>query len=96
MTDLEKLSKFSQEDVKRVSEEVWHEISRYCHRQTSTPKLYLIGGQPGAGKSTTINDIEKKLNNDCITINLDDYRSKHPRAHDFFLNMQIRYAQNWC
>lgn len=40
MTDLEKLSKFSQEDVKRVSEEVWHEISRYCHHQTSTPKLY--------------------------------------------------------
>jgi len=87
MTDLEKLLKFSQEDVKRVSEEVRHEISRYCHHQTCTPKFYLIGSQPGARKSTTVNDIENKLNSDCIAINLDDYRSKHSRAHDFFLNM---------
>jgi zeta toxin superfamily len=68
MTDLEKLSKFSQEDV-------WHEISRYCHRQTSTPKLYLIGGQPGAGKSTTIND--------CIAINLDDCCSMPSSIQNF-------------
>lgn len=83
MTDLEKLSKFSQEDVKRVSEEVWHEISRYCHHQTSTPKLYLIGGQPGAGKSTTVNNIENKLNNDCITINLDDCCSTPSSIQNF-------------
>lgn len=75
MTDLEKLSKFSQEDVKRVSEEVWHEISRYCHRKTSTPKLYLIGGQPGAGKSTTIKD--------CIAINLDDCCSTPSSIQNF-------------
>ena len=64
MTDLEKLSKFSQENVKRVSEEVWHEISRYCHHQTSTPKLHIICGKPGARKITTITD--------RIAINLDD------------------------
>ena len=39
MTDLEKLLKFSQEDVKRVSEEVRHEISRYLSSSNLHAKI---------------------------------------------------------
>ena len=40
--------------------------------------VYVLGGQPGAGKSTLTSRIEKKMRNNIIAINGDDFRSYHP------------------
>ena len=40
--------------------------------------VYVLGGQPGAGKSTLTSRIEEKMRNNIIAINGDDFRSYHP------------------
>ena len=41
--------------------------------------VYVLGGQPGAGKSTLTSRIEEKMKNNIIAINGDDFRSYHPK-----------------
>ena len=84
MTDLEKLANFTEQDVIDAVDDRWSRISKHCHRQNQTPKLYLVGGQPGAGKSTTISKIQRSMDNNCIIINLDDYRALHPNAREIY------------
>ncbi|WP_304342080.1 zeta toxin family protein, partial [Campylobacter ureolyticus] len=84
MTDLKKLSNFTTQDVNNISNNEWDKISKSCHRQNKTPKLYLVGGQPGAGKSTTISKIEDSMQGNCVVINLDDYRALHPNAREIY------------
>ena len=84
MTDLEKLAQFTKEDVEDTTKRKWFEITKYCHRQNQTPKLYLIGGQPGAGQSTTISKIKNSMQGNCVIINLDDYRALHPNAREIY------------
>ena len=48
-----------------------------------TPELHIIGGQPGSGKSTLINevadDLKKRFNNESVvSIIGDDFRPFHP------------------
>ena len=83
MTDLEKLAQYTKKDVEKAINKQWNEISEYCHR-ISEPKLYVLGGQPGAGKSTASDEIYDKLNGNCISINLDDYRKFHPKAREIY------------
>jgi len=46
-----------------------------CNEQ----RVYVLGGQPGAGKSTLTSRIEEKMKNNIIAINGDDFRSYHPK-----------------
>lgn len=84
MTDLEKLAQFSEKDIQQTVKKRWDRLAQHCHRQNQTPKLYLVGGQPGAGKSTTISKIQRSMDNNCIIINLDDYRALHPNAREIY------------
>lgn len=83
MLDLEKLSKCTEKQIESIADKHWDKISPNCYR-ASKPKLYILGGQPGAGKSTTSNEIYDKLNGNCISINLDDYRELHPNAREIY------------
>ena len=42
------------------------------------PKVFILGGQPGAGKSTLTSRIEESMGKNIIAINGDDFRSSHP------------------
>ena len=42
------------------------------------PKVFVLGGQPGAGKSTLTSRIEESMGKNIIAINGDDFRSSHP------------------
>lgn len=84
MTDLKQFANFSESDVNKAVKKQWDDVTEFCHRQNQTPKLYLVGGQPGAGKSTTISQIQKSMQNNCIVINLDDYRELHPNARKIY------------
>ena len=48
---------------------------KVCNEQI----VYVLGGQPGAGKSTLTSRIEEKIKNNIIAINGDDFRSYHPK-----------------
>lgn len=84
MIDLEQFANFSESDVNKAVKKQWDDVTEFCHRQNQTPKLYLVGGQPGAGKSTTISKIQRSMDNNCIIINLDDYRALHPNAREIY------------
>lgn len=42
------------------------------------PKAYILGGQPGAGKSRLNNHLQKINNGNLVIINGDEYRKSHP------------------
>lgn len=53
------------------------------------PKAYILGGQPGAGKSNIQKWLKQKDNN-IIAINADDFRVFHP----FFFDIQAMYNKD--
>ncbi len=53
------------------------------------PKAYILGGQPGAGKSNIIRWLKQKDKN-IIAINADDFRVYHP----FFDDVQTMYGKD--
>ena len=48
------------------------------------PKAYLVVGQPGAGKTTISNMLQKQYADNIIFINGDEYRKKHPHYKDLY------------
>lgn len=42
------------------------------------PQGFVLGGQPGAGKSNLLSEVKKRLNRNIIVINGDDFRKYHP------------------
>ena len=51
----------------------------------SRPQVYILGGQPGAGKSVLTESIMKNLDDDnIISINGDEFRLWHPKAQEIF------------
>ncbi|MEX6495295.1 zeta toxin family protein [Fusobacterium animalis] len=62
-----------------------------------TPKVFLLGGQPGAGKSGLENMINIK--DEYISISGDDYREYHPRFREINLEHgreASKYTQQWA
>lgn len=69
--------------------------SRY--KKSKNPKVILIGGQPGAGKSGMLRILNK--NNDFIFINGDEYRELHPRYKELekeFGEDASKYTNQWA
>ena len=69
--------------------------SRYS--PTENPKVFLLGGQPGAGKSGLENAIN--IENEYISISGDDYREYHLKFEE--LNIRYgkessKYTQQWA
>jgi zeta toxin len=59
-------------------------------KQTETPKGYVLGGQPGAGKSNLITLIQKRNNYNILVINGDEFRQYHPK----FNEIQAEYGKD--
>lgn len=49
-----------------------------------SPKAYILGGQPGAGKSTLIKLMKEKLKMNVVVISGDDYRKIHPHFKELY------------
>lgn len=69
---------FYQHDVKSASN--FREAS-----PQEAPKLWISGGQGGAGKSSVVRRFDELVNNDKVEIDSDNYRKDHP-AHEFYVN----------
>ena len=67
--------------VQEQLQEAWQsEILDHNTRATPTqhPQGFVLGGQPGAGKSSLIQKVKSELKGNVIVINGDDYRKYHP------------------
>ena len=61
------------------------------------PKVFLLGGQPGAGKTGLENMINIK--DEYISISGDDFREYHPKFKEINLEHgreASKYTQQWC
>ncbi len=62
--------------------EVWNneilQKNQVATSNQSQPQAFVLGGQPGAGKSSMTQDVRKLLNKNVIVINGDDFRKYHP------------------
>lgn len=57
-------------------------------RPIENPKSYLLGGQPGAGKSILNDYIKENNKNNIVIINADEYRKYHPN----FIQIEQTYG----
>ena len=67
------------------------------YSSSKNPKVFLLGGQPGAGKSGLENMIN--LKDEYISISGDDYREYHPRFKEINLEYgkeASKYTQQWA
>ena len=68
--------------------------SRYSSQEN--PKAFLLGGQPGAGKSALENMIN--IENKYVSISGDDYRKFHPlydKLNKIYGKDASKYTQKW-
>ena len=67
------------------------------YSSSKNPKVFLLGGQPGAGKSGLENMLN--LKDEYISISGDDYREYHPRFKEINLEYgkeASKYTQQWA
>lgn len=79
MTDIEKLSQFSEQDANLIADDFWNKNASILE-SVKNPQLIIVGGQPGAGKSDTIKNLKKNFNGNCLFLNYDEFRKDHPNA----------------
>ncbi|OCL23357.1 hypothetical protein A9G07_06140 [Gilliamella sp. wkB72] len=72
---------FSSDDAQKCQkafDDLW-EQKQIEAKPILEPSAYIVGGQPGAGKSDLLKLAEKETNNNIIIINPDEYRMFHPK-----------------
>ena len=79
MKDIYKLSPDQHEEIlKQIMTDVFKDAKRFEH-----PEIFILGGQPGAGKSTSIDYLVSSGEaKDCLIINADEYRAYHPQIDE--------------
>ena len=63
---------FKQDALAKV-EKIWKDITDQGFSPSKYPTMYLIGGQPGAGKSQTLERCDLLDGNNILKNNGDDY-----------------------
>lgn len=73
------IDQYTEDDFLKAKEKLLFELTLKPGLSThKNPKAYLLGGQPGSGKSAISVIYDTKHQGDLIIINVDDYRSLHP------------------
>lgn len=72
-------------------EMIWDDlISESQVRPSSLPKGFVLGGQPGAGKSNLVRKINAELGGNLLVVNGDEFRRYHPD----FEEIQAKYGKD--
>jgi predicted ABC-type ATPase len=67
------------------------------------PKVFILGGQPGAGKTELIGIVQQEMAGDVVICNADNFRQYHPRhaeiaknePAEFYPDITAPYAMLW-
>lgn len=78
---------FTNEEFESKLKQLYKELTDDIKKSVEK-KAFLLGGQPGAGKSGLTNILEQE-NNNLIVINGDDFRKEHPH----FIELQKMYGK---
>lgn len=87
---------YSEEELNYYTNKLLNYFKSIYKPQTS-PKAILLGGQPGAGKSSLENMIN--LKDEYISISGDDYRKYHPlydQLNNIYGRDSSKYTQQWA
>ena len=81
---MEEIYKLSHEEHEEILQKIMKNVFKEAKSQEN-PKIFIMGGQPGAGKSTFINQlINSEEGKDCLIINADEYRAYHPKIKEIY------------
>lgn len=64
--------------AKGMLQEVLTDLKLDSYKPVENPKLVLLGGQPASGKSSIIDDVVTKYQNNIVVLNSDDYKEYYP------------------
>lgn len=80
LAEIERLKNFTEADSVRITEKIWKHILSSNKNLTpvTNPEGIITGGTPGAGKSVFVKLANKRLNNNLMTIDGDQFRQYHP------------------
>lgn len=81
---------YSEEEFNNIFNEIYEELKKNKEKEEKTI-AYILGGQPGAGKSKLTYMLYEKFDGNVITINGDEYRKEHPR----FKELQEIYKDDY-
>jgi len=75
------LSVFDEQELLKCFDEAWQKLMERTNTIPQKNKTaFVLGGQPGSGKSSSANRIKKEfLNGNCVFISGDDFRKYHPK-----------------
>lgn len=72
-------------------EQIWQRLTEKGNIKPCThPQGFVLGGQPGAGKSNLLKQIENNLDGNVLIINADEFRRYHPQ----FDEIQTKYGDD--
>ena len=78
-------------DYERFLQPLWNDlIAEQQVNPVASPKGYVLGGQPGAGKSSLVKIIRQNLERNVLVINGDEFRRYHPD----FEEIQEKYGKD--
>ena len=76
--------KLSEEEHERILNNIMQDVFKGA-KKSERPTIFIMGGQPGAGKSTLINRlINSDEGRECLIINADEYRTYHPKIKEIY------------
>lgn len=79
------------EQEKEAFEMIWDGLmTQSTARPSLSPKGFVLGGQPGAGKSRLVTKLGLELHRDLLIINGDEFRRYHPD----FDQIQAQYGKD--
>lgn len=75
----------------RIFQNLWNDlVSEHQAQPVKNPKGYVLGGQPGAGKSGLVKIIRRELSQNLLVVNGDEFR----RYHTDFDEIQAQYGKD--
>ena len=80
---------FTQESFDKIFKNVYEDFITKA-KPTDNPQAFILGGQPGAGKTGLQEIMSAKVNGNLIVINGDEFRSLHPD----FEYLQTKYGKD--
>ena len=79
-------------DYSKEFKKIWDDLLDDYHlaKPCVNPQGFVLGGQPGAGKSNLLKQIENNLDGNVLIINADEFRRYHPQ----FDEIQAKYGDD--